>query len=414
IHMDNIYQKSFYDLVGSVASVEGKLSKLMVSGDRGQHIRLLSDVSQQAEYAQTNLSQLPVSHIAIKKAQKYLNQLSDYTKFLNNKVSDGNTISDEELDNLRDLYQNASSLNTSLFELNGQVQRGSTGWGELASMGESSFYGETDDLVTRQFVDIENTGIDYPTLIYDGPFSETLNQKVDLDGPEITRQEAAGIATKFVGEKIVKRVDYTGEGDGQFATWTFNVETNNNPDQPIHMQISKKGGKVVNMIGQYEAGDEKFSIDEAKERAKRFLQEKGYPGMETTYQQQYDGVTIINFAYTKDGVIFYPDLIKVKISLRDGSILGFEARNYLLAHEDRDLKEVELTMEEARKLVNPNIELMSSKLAVIPTEGRKERLCYEFKGRYMGNTYIVYIDARTGQEADILQIIETENGSLAM
>jgi len=115
IHMDNIYQKSFYDLVDSVGSMETKLSKLMVSGDKGQHIRLLSDISKEAEYAQSNLGQLPMSHTAIQKAQKYLNHLSDYTRYLNNKVSDGKTISDEELKNLRELYINATSLSERLF-----------------------------------------------------------------------------------------------------------------------------------------------------------------------------------------------------------------------------------------------------------------------------------------------------------
>lgn len=136
--------------------------------------------------------------------------------------------------------------------------------------------------------------------------------------------------------------------------------------------------------------------------------------MEASYQQQYGGISIINFAYKQDGVICYPDLIKVKLSLEDGKIVGFEARNYLIAHRDRDLEEPAISMEEAHRLLSPNLELMSSRLALIPTEGGKERLCYEFKGKHMGNTYIVYIDAMTGQEADILQIIESDKGSLAI
>lgn len=98
----------------------------------------------------------------------------------------------------------------------------------------------------------------------------------------------------------------------------------------------------------------------------------------------------------------------------NGRIYGLEARNYLLSHRERKIKEPSLTMEEAEKLVNPNLEILSSRMAVIPTEGKRERLCYEFKGTLGEKRFIVYIDANTGEEADILQIIDTGNGSLTI
>lgn len=413
IHMDNIYQKSFYDLVASVGSTEIKLSKLMVSSDRGQHIRLLTDLSRQADYAQTNLSQLPISHIAVKKAQKYLNQLSDYAKYLNNKVSDGKTISTEEMDNLRELYRNAVRLNADLVRLDREVQSGKAGWREIVKKGRSTFYETSDDLVTKQFVEMDQKGIEYPTLIYDGPFSEALKDRSDIKGPIISREKAEEIAREFIGRNLVREIRFSSEGSGEFATWGFDV-TLRDYDHPYYIQVSRKGGKVVNMIGQYKDGTPKLSVEQAKEKATAFLSEKGYTNMVPTYQQKYGSVSVINLAYSENGIIFYPDLIKVKVSLEDGRILGFEARNYLMAHKERDLEEPKLSLEEARKLVSSKLELLSARLAVIPTDGGNERFCYEFKGKYMGNLYIVYIDAMTGQEADILQVIDTENGSLVM
>ena len=64
--------------------------------------------------------------------------------------------------------------------------------------------------------------------------------------------------------------------------------------------------------------------------------------------------------------------------------------------------------------MNPNLKIITSRMAVIPTEGKRERLCYEFKGELGEKRFIVYIDANTGEEADILQVIDTENGSLTM
>jgi spore germination protein len=417
IHMDNIYQKSFYELVGNVGNVETRLAKLMVSGDRGQHMMLLSEVSRQADAAQADLGQLPVSHIALDKTSKYLNQLSDYCYYLSKKVSGGKTLSTDEMNNLRKLHSSAVRLNEDLNKMQQDILQNRSGWGELASSNKTDFYEASDDIYTRQFVNIQKTGIDYPTLIYDGPFSEALDQKggSPLKGASVTQEQALNIAEKFIGNDRVARVEKAANStNGILDTWGVNVWMKEDPDNPFYLSISKKGGKVVNMIGQHTAGNAKLSIDEAMERAREFLKQNGYPDMVPTYQQQFDGLSTINFAYAQGNVIVYPDLIKVKIGLDNGKIYGFEARNYLLAHKERNLGEPKLSMEEAKQLVSPNLKITSSRMAVIPTESKQERLCYEFKGDYGGSRFIVYIDANTGEEADILQVIDTKNGSLTM
>lgn len=416
-HMDNLYQKSFYELVGSVGSVENGLAKLMVSGDRSQHVMLLSEISRQADAAQMDLGQLPISHIALDKTAKFLNQLSDYTYFLNKEVSRGKTIHIEEMGNLKQLHDNAARLNSDLTKLSTETLKNRTGWGELMRSAKSSFYEASDDIYTKQFVDIQKTGIDYPSLIYDGPFSEALNQQQgnELKGAAVTEQQARDIALKFIGTDRAAKIEKSADGNnGILDTWGFQVWVKDQPEQPIFVSVSKKGGKVVNLIGQHIAANETLSIDEAMEKAGQFLEENGYPNMVPTYQQNFEGISTINFAYAQDDIIIYPDLIKVKIALDDGNIYGLEARNYLLAHKKRNLKEPKLTMEQAQKLVNPNLNMNSSRLAVIPTEGKRERLCYEFKGELGEKRFIVYIDANTGEEAEILQIIDTENGTLTM
>ena len=82
-------------------------------------------------------------------------------------------------------------------------------------------------------------------------------------------------------------------------------------------------------------------------------------------------------------------------------------------HKDvRELPEAKITLEEARSKVNQRLEVSSSGLAVIPTELGTEVLCYEFKGNTADNDFIVYINAETGEEQDILMIINTPEGTL--
>lgn len=85
-YMENLYQKSFYELVGQVGDIETKLSKLMVSGDQGQSMIILSDVWRQADAAQINLGQLPLGHLSLIRTSKFMNQLADYCYYLTKKT----------------------------------------------------------------------------------------------------------------------------------------------------------------------------------------------------------------------------------------------------------------------------------------------------------------------------------------
>ena len=111
----------------------------------------------------------------------------------------------------------------------------------------------------------------------------------------------------------------------------------------------------------------------------------------------------------------YSDLIKVKIALDDGEILGMEATGYLNNHTERDLAETEISIDEAKETLNSNLEILSEGMAVIPLEDENiEVLCYEFKGKVEDKEFLVYINVQTGEEEEILVILETEGGTLTI
>jgi len=136
--------------------------------------------------------------------------------------------------------------------------------------------------------------------------------------------------------------------------------------------------------------------------------------MTDTYYLKEDNTATINYAYTQDGIVIYPDLIKVKVALDNGEILGFEAKGYLSSHTDRNIPEPSISEEEARSKISSKIKVYSSGLAIIPTEYKTELFTYEFKGKLNDKDFIVYINANTGEEEDILMIINTPNGVLTM
>ena len=127
--------------------------------------------------------------------------------------------------------------------------------------------------------------------------------------------------------------------------------------------------------------------------------------MKETYYLKEEGIVTINYAYEQDGVIVYPDLIKLKIALDNGEVLGIETSGYLNNHTVRNIPELKISKEQAKANLNKNLEITSENLAIIPTEWKTEILCYEFKGKIDDTDFLVYINAETGREENILVII---------
>ena len=136
--------------------------------------------------------------------------------------------------------------------------------------------------------------------------------------------------------------------------------------------------------------------------------------MGLSYYLKQEGIVTINYAYSQDGVIMYPDLIKVKVALDNGEVLGIETSGYLNNHEERNLPEIKISKEEAKNTLNKDLQIESEGLAMIPTEWKTEILCYEFKGKVDDREFLVYINVENGREEDILIITDTPNGTLAM
>lgn len=159
--------------------------------------------------------------------------------------------------------------------------------------------------------------------------------------------------------------------------------------------------------------EEEISVDDANEKAIKFLNSKGYTNMKKTYYIKKAGIITINYAYEQNDVIIYPDLIKIKVALDNGDILGIETTGYLNNHETRNIDKNNIILSnEAKKLANQNLKIENARLAIIPTEFKTEIFCWELKGKVENRDFLLYVNAKTGKVEDILVIIQTENGTL--
>jgi len=157
-----------------------------------------------------------------------------------------------------------------------------------------------------------------------------------------------------------------------------------------------------------------ISETQALNYAVKFLSSHGFSNMENTYSIKANGTVQFNFAPVQNNVRIYPDIVKVKVALDNGDIVGFDATSYYMSHVNRTIGKPKLTEVEAQRKVSKNLKVDSSRLCIIPLDGGKEVLAYEFKGTYGGDTFYVYINAENGTEEKILKIIKTSQGNLTM
>ena len=405
---ENDYNKAFYEVVDYVQNVKTYLAKTMVSKTAEHGAEMLTHVWRESNLAQSYLGMLPIESQELENTEKFLNQISEFSYSLSRKTIEGNELSDDDMSKIKELYNYSNDLSNTLNEMSDELNNGTLKWADLMKNTESSEIAEVSG-----FDVVEDNFHEFTGLIYDGAFSEhiTSSEKKGLTGEDIDEETAKQKAEEFIGKDKIKETKSNGYVEnGDIPVYRFEITTNE--EQNIGISISKKGGHVVFLNYNRNVTEEKISPEEAVQKGKEYLNNKGFPNMQETYYLKENGFITVNYAYKQNNVIIYPDLIKVKIALDNGEIIGLESTGYLNNHYERNISKNLISIEDAKKQLTNNIEIKSEGLAIIPTEWNTEILCYEFKGKVEDIDFIAYINAETGEEEDILIITNTPNGTL--
>lgn len=389
---DASMRRALYESAELLGGLQDSLLKLPASSSATQEQLLLSDISRQAFGVQENLAVLPADAQNLQGALKFVNQVQDYAASLTVRLAGGGALSETDHAQLASLARTTQELQQALLS-------------SAESLSPIDFSApESPDGTGDQTPSVE-----YPSLIYDGPFSDGVK-----DGPipamaderyDVDRAQQA--AVEYVGAERVRSVRCTGEISLPTECFEYEIDTDT---EKLTVCITKTGGKALYMMTDAGPVQEALSEGECIDAAAAFLGQRGYGEMLPTYWTRADGYMTVNFAAVQDGVLLYPDLVKAEISMESGLITGIEARNYLTNHVQRTLSEPAVSLAQAQASLNARLQVSGSRLCVIPTDSG-EALAWEFSGDIEGSgTYLVYIDATTGTERNILRLVETENG----
>lgn len=399
-------ERSLSTLEACMSSINTNLTKGLYANTTPMLSSMAISLTRDAASAKNSLSALPLSDTQLDNMLKFLSQVGAFVSTLDRKLSLGESITSEERNQLKQLIDVSQKLLSELDTITQGVEDGSVSFKQAGSTLQKS--ADQSMQIDSAFGDAEQTLTDYPTLIYDGPFSDhILNQSPKtLEGKsDISKEKALEIASDFIGvDKSTLRFD--SETNGVIETYNFFVNS-------INISVCKKGGAVLYLLGSSNAGESVITPEQAVENAKSFLSAKGYENMKESYYSTQDGICTVNFAYENEGVICYPDLIKLSVSLETGNIISFDARGYIMNHTDRPPVQSKISADEAKMSVSDYLTVMSSRLAVIPTDYKTEKTAYEFHCKTPDEQEVlVYIDVLTAKEDDILLLLYSDGGIL--
>lgn len=402
--LENSYQQSLNELSENLDSIETNLTKSVYSSSDKMLMEISSDLYAECAEAKEALSRLPVEQMNLGSTYKFISQASDYASYLAQKLNSNESISEDEHKALNQLLSYSKELNESVGSMvtvcnNGGKITGKSVKGKRVNINPINLNLENTEDVFK----------DYPTLLYDGPFADSvLNRESELlkSMEEISKDEAREIAAYAINCNV-SELSYEGEEDGNLPCYTFSFGQRN-------ISITKRGGFPASILYGGKITQSSISTDNAVNIAKKYLSKLGYKNMASSYYAVNNNICLVNFAYSKDDTIYYADLIKVGVSMNDGKVVSLEAEGYLTNHKTREKQKEKFTKTQAEKRVSKYLTVLDSKKCVIPKENGTEALCYEIhcESKETNEEALVYINTSTGKEENILLLLYSDNGTL--
>lgn len=410
--LSNSYFHAFAELTTAAGELDSALQKVAYTTPGSLQDSLYQQIYAKALAAQYALGELPYANIDLEQTAAFFAKTGDYAMSLTRGGGEN------AADSLASLSQIASSLSSSLAQLQSELETGALELShvtkaahELAAIAEDG--AQNNGGMT--FQNVESDFPELPSLVYDGPFSEHMssNPPKQLEGlPEVSAEAARQRAAAFlsVSPNVLTLVS---DSEGVLPVYSFTLPQDGGLG---YIEVTRQGGQILSYFQDRCPTRSNVSVDEAIALAQNCLTAWAFPHMEPSYHIQREGILTIHFAPVVQGVYCYPDLVKLTIALDNGKLLGYEAHGYLYQHRERVFAPPAVSLETAQASLPGGVTLLRAQKALIPTQGgTDEVLTYEFKCQAPdGRHVLIYVNAETGLQQNILLLLEDETGTLAL
>lgn len=410
--LSNTYHHAFSELTTAAGELDSALQKVTYTTPGPLQDSLYQQIYAKALAAQYALGELPYANIDLEQTAAFFAKTGDYAMSLSRGGGEN------ARDSLASLSEIARELSTSLAQLQSELEAGTLELSQVTRATQELSAATEDETQANGGITFQNVESDFPelpSLVYDGPFSEHMSSATPrmLEGlSAVSVEEARARASAFLNVSPAA-LTLSSASDGVLPAYAFTLPQDGGSG---YIEVTRQGGQILSYFQDRCPAQPAISVDKAIALAQNYLTAWAFPHMEPSYHIQREGVLTIHFAPVTDEVYCYPDLVKLTIALDNGKLLGYEAHGYLYQHYERAFSAPAVSLETAQAAIPDAVTPLSAQKALIPTQGgTDEVLTYEFKCQAPdGRHVLIYVNAETGLQQNILLLLEDETGTLAL
>jgi len=392
-----------YDFNSNLKSMDLTLKKAAHTSTAKRLAVLCADAFEAAQKANASLSALPLSSEQTQKISKYLCVTGDYCMYVLNKCI-SNEVTQEERDRLKKLGEYAGDLYEATVTLGSDLQQG-----KIAL----SFFEETDGAAADSFAAYIVSANDalggFESFSYDGKYSRDNEKRSSVylaSAKEVDEAAAKKTAAEFIGiSENILTLEYENEGD--IPCYYFSAPAG------VGICVAKFGGEVAYMTNPRTIGNTSVTVDQALNNASMFLSELGYKNMKIDVYHLQNGILTASYVYTQDEYTCYPDSVAVGVACDNGSIVYFDAGEYLMNHQEiRDIASRSYSREDIESTLNGALTVSGHHYGIIMDDSFRELPVNVFSvSNGGGDSLRVYHNTQTGDEEKLCTSCEYESGS---
>ena len=403
--IESFYQSAYYGLVGNFVDIENDLAKARVITDNKLLRQNLMKIDVNCNLASQNLQVFYANNDGMSNLMNFINQLGDYCGYLIKELEKGKSLTISQTENLNKMWGVSKEYGKLLNSLQDYAKDGTT----LARL-----LGENNEQFEDILSNIGNGSIEYPSLIYDGPFSDgILNREAKgIVGEEISADQGKALVEKYLVGYDIENIEYAQDSVNRIESYLYAVKLKGG--RQCSVQIAKKGGLLLLMDLFHEVVEPSLTIEQCQKVAEQYCDSIGLKNMKAVWINNNQSNVYINMCYEQDGIVNYADMVKIKISLDTGEVIGYEGLNYAFNHVTRVYDTPTVSEEQAVLNVSAILDNIECRLVTIPWNVTAEKVAYEIVGELDGEKYFVYIDAYNGDELNVLRMIDSNQGDLLM
>ncbi|MGO4888144.1 germination protein YpeB [Anaerobacillus sp. MEB173] len=411
INAENNYQRAFGELTYHIDQLHDEIGSTLAMNSRNHLSSSLADVWRITSQAQSELGQLPLALMPFNKTEEFLHNIGNFAYRTAVRDLNDEPLSDAEYKTLQQLYKNSGEIQNELRNVQSLALKNNLRWMDV-ELALASSEEPLDNEIINGFKLVDEKVEGFSEVDWGADMAAMLENDEDLSknlkGEDINEERAKQIAMDFFNLDDHVKIDVNETGDGlEYKAYSLSVD---DPETKANMflDITKKGGHPVWALQHRDVKEQQISLNEASEKAKSFLEQRGIENMQLVDSKQYDKIGVFNFVYLENNVRVYSDSVVLEVALDNGDIVGYEAMSYLSNHRDRDLNSPKIDIEEAKTKVNPNLEVMEDHIALIKNDIGEEVLCYELFGTINNDTYRIFINAEDGSEEQVEKLRNAE------